>query len=61
MKDVEAQLDRLRRDAEECALISRLASSHKKKELFARLADHLRALALELERTITEGKRDGTA
>jgi hypothetical protein len=61
MKDVESQLDRMRRDAEECAMISRLAGSHKKKELFARLAEHLRVLASELERTITERKRDGTA
>jgi len=61
MKDVESQLDRLRRDADECAMISRLAGSDKKKELFARLAEHLRVLASELERTITGRKRDGTA
>jgi hypothetical protein len=34
MKDLEAYLERLRTDAEECALISKLATDKEKRELF---------------------------
>jgi hypothetical protein len=54
MKDMEAQLERLRLDAEDCALISRLATDLNKQELFARLAKHLATLASEVERAIAE-------
>jgi hypothetical protein len=54
MKDMEAQLERLRLDAEDCALISRLATDPNKQELFARLAKHLATLASEVERAIAE-------
>ena len=54
MKDMEAQLEKLRVDAEDCALISRLATDPKKQELFARLAKHLETLASEVERAIAE-------
>lgn len=52
IKDVEAQLEKLRVDAEDCALISRLATDPNKQELFARLAKHLETLASEVERAI---------
>ena len=52
MKDMEAQLEKLRVDAEDCALISRLATDPKKQELFARLAKHLETLASEVQRAI---------
>jgi hypothetical protein len=55
MKDMQAQLEKLRTDAAECALIRDLATDPKKRELFARLADHLSVLAAEVERAITEG------
>ncbi|MCK1721323.1 hypothetical protein [Bradyrhizobium sp. 141] len=55
MKDMQAQLEKLRRDAAECALIRDLASDAKKRELFSRLADHLSVLAAEVERAIAEG------
>jgi len=37
MKDMQAHLEKLRCDAAECALISKLATDGQKKELFARL------------------------
>ncbi|UPK28397.1 hypothetical protein [Bradyrhizobium sp. 195] len=55
MKDMQAQLEKLRTDAAECALIRDLASDAKKRELFSRLADHLSVLAAEVERAIAEG------
>jgi hypothetical protein len=41
MIDYQTQLEKLRRDAAECALIADLATSPQKRELFARLAEHL--------------------
>jgi hypothetical protein len=52
MKDMQAHLEKLRCDAEECALISKLATDSRKKELFARLAEHLTTMASEIERAI---------
>jgi hypothetical protein len=52
MIDMQAQLEKLRRDAAECALIRDLAADPKKRELFARLAEHLSVLASEVERAI---------
>jgi hypothetical protein len=49
-----AQSGKLRTDAAECALIRDLATDKNKRELFARLADHLSALAGEVERAISE-------
>lgn len=57
MKDMEAQLEKLRADAEDCTLISRLATDPKKQELFARLAKHLETLASEVERAIAASAR----
>jgi hypothetical protein len=49
MEDMAAHLEKLRIDAEECALISKLATDMQKRELFARLAAHLGVLASEVE------------
>jgi len=54
MKDMQAQLDKLRTDAAECALIRDLATAPKKRELFTRLAGHLTVLASEVERAIAD-------
>jgi hypothetical protein len=48
MKDMQAYLEKLQRDAAECELISNLATDANKKELFARLAEHQKALAAEV-------------
>jgi hypothetical protein len=57
MKDMQAHLEKLRSDAAECGLIGNLATNLEKKELFARLAEHLTVLASEVERAIAKGDR----
>lgn len=52
--DMKEQLEKLRIDAEDCALISRLSTEPRKAELFARLADHLASLASEVERAMAD-------
>ena len=52
MKDMLAHLEKLRVDAAECALMRDLATDQAKKDLFARLAQHLEVLAGEVERAI---------
>jgi hypothetical protein len=49
MKDYQVQLEKLRRDAAECALIRDLATDGAKRELFDRLAVHLDSLADHVE------------
>ena len=56
MKDMQAHLEKLRVEAEECELISKLATNKTKKELFAKLAAHHRTLADEVERTMKEAR-----
>ena len=51
---MQAQLEKLQRDAAECALVRDLATDPKKRELFTRLAEHLTVLASEVERAISE-------
>jgi hypothetical protein len=53
MQDMRVHLEKLRADAAECALIRDLATDPQKRELFARLAAHLGALAGEVEAAIT--------
>ncbi|MBR1160800.1 hypothetical protein [Bradyrhizobium elkanii] len=52
MQDMKAHLEKLRVEAEECELISKLATNTTKKQLFAKLAEHHRMLAHEVERAI---------
>jgi hypothetical protein len=52
MLDMKVHLEKLRTDAAECALIRDLATDPAKRELFTRLADHLGALAGEIETII---------
>jgi hypothetical protein len=52
MEDMKAHLEKLRIDAEDCTLISKLATDMQKRELFARLAEHLGVLASEVERAL---------
>jgi hypothetical protein len=53
MKDMQRQLERLRDDAAECAVIAGLAETKEKQELFARLAEHLNMLADQVEQAIS--------
>ena len=52
MKDMKDRLEKLQKDAAECALIRDLATDPAKRELFTRLAEHYRILATEVERAI---------
>ena len=54
MKDMQAQLEKLRVEAANCEMISRLATDRNKRELFARLAEHYKVLAAEVERSIKQ-------
>jgi hypothetical protein len=56
MKDYLAQLEKLRRDAAECALIRDLATDKAKRELFDRLASHLTVLADQVEHEMLHRK-----
>ncbi len=49
MKDYQAQLEKLRKDAAECALIRDLATDPAKRAMFDRLAVHLNSLADQVE------------
>ena len=49
MKDLREKLEKLRTDAEDCRLISRLATDKAKRELFARLAEQLSQMAADIE------------
>ena len=57
MQDVKAHPEKLRSDAEDCALISKRATDPQKCELFATLSEHLNRLALEVERALAEKEK----
>jgi hypothetical protein len=61
MQDMKAQLEKLRSDAAECALIRDLATDPEKRALFTRLADHLASLANEVEAAIAARLADDGA
>jgi heme oxygenase len=52
MQDLRDQLEKLRAEAEDCTLISRLAADKAKRELFARLAAQIQGMIAELETAI---------
>lgn len=54
MKDVQAHLEKLRAKIADCEMIARLATDQVKQKLFARLAEHYRVLASEVERAMKE-------
>jgi hypothetical protein len=61
MKDMEEHFLKLRADANDCSNISKLATDPQKRDLFARLAQHLNVLASEIARAIAAKKAsDGT-
>jgi primosomal protein N'' len=59
MKDYRTHLETLRQQAAEAALISALTTVQHKRELFAKHAQHLDALADEVERAMA-ATSDGT-
>jgi len=58
MKDYQAQIEKLRKDAAECALIRDLATDKAKREVFDRLANHLTLLADQVEMAMIERESD---
>jgi SepF-like predicted cell division protein (DUF552 family) len=48
MKDLQAELEKLLVDAEDCELIARLATDKEKRETFSRIAKQLRNMAAEI-------------
>jgi hypothetical protein len=52
MKDIRNHLEKLRAQVVECETIRDMATDEKKRELFARLAEHFRMLAAEMERAM---------
>jgi hypothetical protein len=56
MKDYQASLEKLRKDAAEAALIRDLATDQPKREMFDRLHQHFNRLADELERAMSDHK-----
>jgi hypothetical protein len=56
MKDCQTHLERLRKDAAECALVRDLATDKAKREMFDRVARHLDELADEVERAMNARK-----
>ena len=59
MQDMLTQLEKLKSDAAECAMIRDLATDPDKRDLFDRLAAHLTVLASEVERAMLERGRSG--
>jgi len=56
MKDYQAHLEKLRKDAAECALVRDKATDRAKREMFDRLSRHLDELADEIERATNAPK-----
>ena len=58
MSDLQKLLQKIRADAAECHLLSNLATDGKQ-EVFIRVAGHLNALAMEVEKTIATNGAEG--
>jgi len=58
MQDYLAQIEKLRKDAAECALIRDLATDQAKRELFDRLHGHLTVLADQVEQAMLQRKTE---
>lgn len=54
MRDMHKHLEKLRVQIAECEMIRDLASDPGKRELFRRLAEHHKVLAMEIEKAIDE-------
>jgi hypothetical protein len=54
MKDIKQRIEKLLIDAEDCAIISKLATIPAKREAFQKLADDYRRMAQEMERVVDQ-------
>jgi hypothetical protein len=57
VKDYQIHLDKLRKDAAECAKVRDLATDKAKRNLFERLAAHLGTLADQVEHAMQDRSR----
>ena len=57
MEDLEAKLEKLRLEAEDCELIAKLAPDLKKRTFFANLSVQLKAMARDVEETMAARAR----
>ncbi|MGA7071626.1 hypothetical protein [Bradyrhizobium sp.] len=55
MKDYQASIEKLRKDAAAAALIRDQATDETKREMFGRLQEHLNRLADEVEKAMNSG------
>jgi hypothetical protein len=60
MQDYLTHMEKLRKDAADCRLVSDLATDSAKRELFDRLAIHLSALADQVELEMLKRKPSGS-
>jgi hypothetical protein len=58
MKNLREKLEKLRVDAEECRLISELATDRAKRVLFARLSEQLSQMAADIEAAMVPAEPD---
>jgi hypothetical protein len=56
MKDYLTSIEKLRKDATECALIRDLATDEEKRKIYDRLSRHFLQLADEVQRTLNASK-----
>ena len=61
MQNYQSHLEKLRKDAAECALIRDLATDAAKREMFDRLAHYLSSLADQVECEMIAGEPDRSA
>lgn len=59
MQDIKQRLEKLHTDAEECQLISKLATNPAKRKAFKELADEYQKMARDLEALIASGNIPG--
>jgi hypothetical protein len=52
VEDLQARLEKLLTDAEDCALVGKLATDVRKRDLFNRLAADLRGMAFDVQAII---------
>jgi hypothetical protein len=59
MKELTKALEKLLADAEDCDLISKLATDPLKRDTFKRLADQLRLSAADIEKALSQARTSG--
>lgn len=52
MEDLKAKLEKLRMEAEDCAILGKLAADQQQRDLFNKLADNFRSMARDIEAVI---------